>query len=147
MDDIGDEGLDRARPDIGGGAAERGEALPVVRPVSAVRRDIGVAGAVEELRRIEDDEIEAAGGTCEQPGLGAEQVFVALEHLRPVERLHHIPVAGEHHPHLDVVGGERRGEGAGDVGETAGLDQREDLGGDREDAHRRPIPAGRSSAG
>ena len=38
MDDVGNEGLDGAGPDIGSGAAERRETLPVVRPVGAVRR-------------------------------------------------------------------------------------------------------------
>ena len=62
MDDVRDEGLDRAFADVGGSAAERGEALPVVRPVGAVGREVGVAGPVEQFWRVEDDEVEAAGG-------------------------------------------------------------------------------------
>ena len=62
VDDVGDEGLDRAFADVGGSAAERGEALPVVRPVGAVGREVGVAGPVEQFWRVEDDEVQPSGG-------------------------------------------------------------------------------------
>ena len=141
MDDVGHEGIDRALADIGRRTAKCCEALPVVRPVGAVGSEIGAAGPIEQLWRVEDDEVQPSGGPGDKPGLGAEQALVALEDLGRAECAENVRVARQHHPHLDIVGGERLGQGARDIGKAAGLDQREDFGSDREDTHRVGYPS------
>ena len=71
--EVGDELVDDAAGDVGRGAAERAEAAPVVGVVEAVRAEVGAAGAVVELRRVEHEEREAVGLGGDQPRRRAEQ--------------------------------------------------------------------------
>ena len=52
-----------AAADVGGGVAQRREAPPIVGPVLAVGAEIGIARPVEEMRRVEHEEVEA-GRPC-----------------------------------------------------------------------------------
>ena len=135
MDDIGLESVELAGADIGGNAVERREALPVVGPVATARRQIGIARAVEEVRRVEHDEVEAGGGPGDKRRLAAEEAGVFVQHLGLGQRRGDRRVARHQHPHLDAMGPERGGKRAHDIGEAAGLDQRKNLGGDGQDLH------------
>ena len=73
VDDLGHEGGDRAEPDLRANPRERGEAAGVVRPVKSVGAQVGVAGAVVEMRRVDRKQIETlclagkhARGSAEQ---------------------------------------------------------------------------------
>ena len=122
-----------AAADIGGRAAQRGEAAPVVGPVLPVRAEIGIAGAVEEVGRVEDDEVETGRLPGDERRGAAEVVVIAEHRLATGECRHHFRVAGDERAQLDAVLFQRGGHGADHVGEAAGLHQREDLGGDAED--------------
>ena len=104
--------------------------------VVAVERRIGTARAVEEVRRVEHQEIEAGMAHREQLGRAAEQRLEPVDGLAAADLAHDVGIARQHRAHRDVVGGERTRQRARHVGEAARLDQREDLRGDRQDLDR-----------
>ena len=135
VDEVGEELRDHAHGDVGGGAAEGAEAAPVVGVVAAGRVAVGAAGAVVERRAVDDDELEALDLAARRRAGTPRSDGVVVEDAGLAELRHHGGVAGEERAHLDAAAGERRRQGAGDVGEAAGLDERVGLGGDGEDAH------------
>ena len=84
MEDGGRERRNGAAADVGRGEGQRGEAPPVVRPVLAVGAEIGIAGAVEEVRRVEDDEVETGRLARDERRGAAEEIVdsVAASRLR-----------------------------------------------------------------
>ena len=142
VDQVGPPVADAAEADVGGDPREQAVAAVIVRPVAAVRAEIGVAGAGVEVRRIQDQEVEAGGAAGQEPhrpahGFGEVDRTAALA-FQPGEDG---GVARHQRAHLDAERRQRTRQGAGDVGEAAGLDQREELGGDRQDAHGRQPPS------
>ena len=126
----------RCPPPTRASAAKR---CAVVGPVVAVGAEIGIAGAVEEMRRVEHEQVE--------PGrLAGERRAPA----RRRDRRTRAPASAS--ASLAITAGiarERacasrrlraasaRGQRAGHVGEPAGLDQRKDLRGDGQNLQRR----------
>ncbi len=82
------------------------------------------------MRRVEHEEIEAARVGAKHARASAEGFIRRDRRLRPLDRFHHGGIAGNEGDDLDVLGGERCGQGAGDVGEAAGFDQRKNFGDD-----------------
>ena len=72
-------------PDASGDPSERAEAERVVGPVAAIVRHVRIAGPAEEMRRVEHEEIEAAGLGGEHARPAAEQVVdrAGLRRHRP----------------------------------------------------------------
>ena len=138
--EIGQELRHHPHGDVGGGAAERAEAAPVVRVVGAARVAIGAAGTVVERRAVDDDELEPLDLGGEEPRGHAEQRRIVIDDAGVPELRHHRRIAGDERAHLDAAPRQRRRQRAGDVGQPAGLDQRIDLGGDREDPHQAHTP-------
>ena len=71
---------DVAEPDARGDPRQRAEAKRIVRPVAAVGRRVGIARPVEQMRRVEHEQIETR--RCARAGLraAAEQI-VEGQHL------------------------------------------------------------------
>ena len=89
-------------------------------------------GEVKDLaQQIETEVQEKAveGGT-----VPAEEVPPAMLNVCRRQLVHHGRIAGQERADLDAEWRERAGQGAGDIGEAAGLDQRKDFRRDRQDA-------------
>ena len=131
VDDLRREARDEALAERGADFRERREAKSVVHEVAAVRSGIGAAVAVIEVRGVEHEKIERAGAADEHAGGAAEQILEFRDGLGLFQRRQHRAVAGAERAQRDLFGEQRAGQGAGDVGEAAGLDQRIDFGRDR----------------
>ena len=127
MDDIRHEDLDPSRSHIGSGTRQGGEPHPVVGPVLAVRPQIAIAGAIEEMRRLDRQEIETMRLSCQNAHFAAKEIVVMMDGLRLLERRRDRRIDGQHHPHLDAVMLERRRQGAHHIGKPTGLHQRKHL--------------------
>ena len=68
VDDLRQEAADRAEPDVGADASERGEAARVVRPIEPVGAEVGIAGPGVEMRRVEHEQVEPRGPAGEDAG-------------------------------------------------------------------------------
>ena len=136
-----------AHADLGGHPRQEAVAAVIVLPVAPVRAEIGVARAAVEVGGVQHDQVEAGGPAQEQADRPAHGV---VESDRPVLALDagkHRGIAGYERANLDPQCCQGTGQGTRHVGEPAGLDQRVDLRGDRQDPHGVSLPAGRSSAG
>ena len=133
VDDVGRIAGDRAFGEVGADPRQRGEALGVVAPVAPVGAEIGVADTIEEVRGVEHEKIEPGGAAGEHPRRPAEQVGVGARRLGGFELGDDRPIAGQQGADGDVLARQRRRQRADDVSQTAGLDQRKDLGGDGKD--------------
>ena len=136
VNDVGRVAGDRAFGEVGADPRQRGETMGVVAPVAPVRAEIGIADAIEEMRRVEHEHVEAGGAAGEHPRRPAEQLGVGVDRLGGFELGQHRRIAGQQGADGDVLARQRRRQRAGDVGEAAGLDQRIDLGSDRKDGER-----------
>ena len=108
MDDVGRVAGDRAAGEIGADPRQRGEALGVVAPVAPVGAEIGIADPVEQMRRVEDEQIEPGGARRQHPRRAAEQVGVGMRRLGRLELRHHRRVAGQQGADGDVLARQRR---------------------------------------
>jgi hypothetical protein len=74
VEDIRREARGVTAPEARRDPSQRTEAKRVVRPVAAVAPDIRIAGPVEEMRRVEDKEVKAAGVGGEHARRPAEEL-------------------------------------------------------------------------
>ena len=84
------------------------------------------------MRSVDGEQVEAGRVAGEDARRPAEQIGVIVRGLCVGELGDHRRVGRHEGPDLDPFAGERRGQRADDVGEPPGLDEREDLRGDRE---------------
>ena len=133
VNDLRPEGVDRAEPDVGADPSERREPARIVGPVEPVRAEIGVARPVEEMRRVDREQVESGRLAGEDARRPAEEIGIVVRRRSVGELGDDRRVGGDERSHLDAFAGERGGQRAGDVGEPPGLDEREDLRGDGED--------------
>ena len=71
---------DGAAPDVRGDPSECGETLGIIRPIFAVRPDVGIAGPRVEVRRIDGENIQPIRGAVHQMRRAAEQRRDFLRH-------------------------------------------------------------------
>ncbi len=131
--------VERAAAELRCRPAQQREALQVVGPVSAVGVLVGAGAAPVEQRRVDHIGRNAAAGQAAQAqrdGRGSERRADRGHRLLLRHRLGDGGQPGQQQAHIGTGACEGRREGGGDVGEAAGLDEREDFGGDVEDAHR-----------
>ena len=129
-------------PDLSRCTAERREPEGVVGPVRAVRGQVGVAVAGEEMRRIDHQEIEARGLSDEKPRLAGEEVRPHVHGFAlPTQGRKDLGITRQQRPDLDLLHRERRWKRADHVGEPPGFDQRIGFGRDGKDleAHARRL--------
>ena len=109
---------------------ERREAFGIVGVIPA---SVGIwpARAVEKVRGVKQQERHPAERPFQHPRLAAEQVRVAPDRLRPRQPVGQTAIGGQQHAHVPALPGQRGGQGARDIGQPAGLDQRHRLGRDR----------------
>ena len=135
MEQVEPQPFRRAAGDVGGCPAERGEAAPVVRPVTPGIVAIGAPRTVEQVRGIEHQQ--AISG--QQPRRTAEQLGPLVRGAwPPAELAQHVAIAGDQRGHGHTVRRKRARQRAGDVGQSPGLDIGHRLGGDREDRQGHP---------
>ncbi len=118
--------------------AEQAEAARVVGPVAAVRRQVRVAGPVVQERRVDqvDRQVEARQPTAPHfDRRRAEGAAQARHHAGSFERVEQRRIAGQQQPHVGAGTRQRRRQRRDHVAEAAGLDPREDLGGDLQQSH------------
>ncbi len=132
--DIGNELRDCAMANGRRGMRKRGETKRVVAPHVAARVRVGTAIARIEMRCVEHEPIAIAHVRRKHARRPAMQIAERVHRRRIANRRHHRRIAREQRAHGDVLGSERRGQRADDVGETAGLDQRKRFRGDGENA-------------
>jgi hypothetical protein len=72
------------------------------------------------------------------PRSGAEHRPQRLHRARVAHRVEHRRQAGQQQPHVGALRRQRARQRGDDVGQAAGLDEREDLGGDVQHAPHRP---------
>ena len=139
LNDLGPERVDRAKTDVRADPRERREPLRIIGPVKPVGPEVRIAGPVVEMGRVDREQVETCRLAAENPRRSAEQIVVGVRRLRVGELGHHRRVAGDERSDLDVFAGERGGQCADDIGEPPGLDEREDLRGDRENFQLRSL--------
>ena len=69
--------------DLGGGLGEGAEAKRIVLPIEPGVVDVRIALAPIKMRRVEDEELELAGASFEQPRRAAMQIVVSVKRFRP----------------------------------------------------------------
>ena len=131
--DIGAEIAEVGLAKVGGDARERREALRVVGIIKAVGAQIRVAGAVVEMRRVEHVELEVARPAEQHARAAAEQLRMLAHGFGRLELRHHAGIARHERAHQRARARHRVGQGARDVREAPGLDERIDLRRDGED--------------
>jgi len=134
VDDVGLPAL-RADPlqQRAGEERETGEVVVVVMARFPIE-----PRAIEQRGLIDEPEREMAPG---QPGIHHRPRYdrFADAHLhgpRALLRDRDAAIARHRHAHVHAARSQRRGKGAGDIGQPAGLRQRDDLGGTKQDSHR-----------
>ena len=125
--DVGHEARHVAEADARGDPCQRTEAKRVVGPIAAVGPRIGIAGAIEKVRGVEDHEIEIAGARDEHARRAAEEIVERQNLLRLANRRLDRRIAGHQRDHFGAELAQRARQRAGHVGETAGLHQRIDF--------------------
>ncbi len=124
MRDLGRKTCRRAICDVGPGARQRGEALRVVRPVAAVRPEIGVADPRIEMIGDENEHIEPGGAGGDDARRPAKQIRVFVDCLGALELGRHCRITRQQRAHFDAFARQRRRQRARHVGEAASLYQR-----------------------
>jgi hypothetical protein len=114
--------------------AEQREALQVVGPLLALAVLVRTAAAAVEVRRVDqvDRQLRARHAAEQQAVDDGACALHRIEHRRQ---------AGQQHAHVGALLGQRHRQRRHHVGQAAGLDEREDFGGDVQDLHRRPPDA------
>ena len=142
MHDVRNEVRRLAERDVGGGAAQRGESERVVGEVLAA------AVGVRSRRRDRTDAAHPGPTGRGRAGLPARMRAgppnsdaYSRTDRRPGELRHHGAIAGDQRAHRDVLARERGRQRTRDVGESAGLHEREDLRGDGQYANQIAIRA------
>lgn len=140
MDDVGDPlRVQPASGEVGGDPAEQRETAVVVGPVVTVGPDVGIAGApVEEggVDHIGHATVAGQVAAAQRHQRGAEKGAQRGDQAQALHALQDLHVAGKHDAGVDADAGQCGRQRADHVGEAAGLDERQDLGGDLEDAQR-----------
>ncbi len=126
---------DRAARDRDRALGQCREPQPVVRPLPAVGAEVGIAGPCEQMGRVENEEVDAGRMRAEHSRRSAVQCVERVDGLGPVQRIDDRRIARNQRAHRDALARERHRQRADDVRETAGLDERVDLGRNREDVH------------
>src|SRR5262249_18318985 len=116
-------------------ARERRETRRVVRPISPVRSEIGISRTREKMRRIEHEQVELAAASAQKPRLSAEELRPAENLLRPCKCRDDGGISRHQGARSYPFRFQRDRKRADDIGEAAGLDDRIDLRGDRQDAN------------
>jgi hypothetical protein len=135
MNDVGRPVRQCALGDIGGGAAERGKTQPVVGMISICGVGIGTAVSVKQIGRVKNEILTPSIVQVSDGGADAKEIVKPDQRHRITEFGHDLLVARKQNLHVDAVSRQCGGQGAGDIGETTGLDQRVDFRGDRKDLH------------
>jgi hypothetical protein len=79
------------------------------------------------MRRVQHQQIQAGGLAAQQPGRAAEELIVRVNRFRGFKPGQHRRIAGDQRGGVNALGFQRERQRAGDVGQAAGLDQRENL--------------------
>ena len=134
MNDVERQTWDQADPQRRRRRAQASEADPVVGPLGAVRADIRIAGACEQMRRVDHQQIERGSGAAKDRRRTAEQVGEFMHRLGVGEGVQHGGIA--RHQGGCFRAGRLRGPVAGRRShrQTARLHQREDFRGDGQHA-------------
>ncbi len=139
VQDIRLECADRSKSDVGADPREGREATRIVRPVGSVWAKVRIAGAVEEMRRIQREDIEPRGPSGEDARRRAKEVRIFVSDIGIAKLVLDRGIGWDQRPHVDVLAHDRARESAGYVGEAPGLDERKHLRRDRQNlngAHR-----------
>jgi hypothetical protein len=135
LDDVRHEGRDYPKANIGGDSRQRRKAQRVVRPIHAVRLEIRVSRTREQVRRIENKQAEFRGFSPEQPSVSAEKMRQVKQAFNRPERIHDTGISRHDGADLDVLRFQGDRKRAGDVGQSASLDQGKYFRGDRKYAN------------
>jgi hypothetical protein len=96
---------------------------------------IGTAVSVKQIGRVQNEILHAVNRACQYGGADAQEIVKPDQRHRITEFSHDLLVARKQNLHVDTMSRQGRGQGAGDIGETARLDQWIDFRGDRKDLH------------
>jgi hypothetical protein len=88
------------------------------------------------MRRVQHRQVQPCGTPAQQPGRAAEEILIGVNGFRGLQLGKNARVARDQGGGLDAFGIEGKRQRAGDVGQAAGFYQRENFGGDGEDADR-----------
>ena len=132
VNDLRPERVDRPKADVRADARERREPLRIIGPVKPVGSQVRIARPVVEMRRVDRKQVQTCRLAGENPRWPAEQIVIGVRGLRVDELGHDCRIAWDERSDFDIFAGERGRQCADDVGETPGLDKRENLRGDRE---------------
>ena len=136
MDEVGPPPRQDAPAELARGPGERCEAPVIVGPVVPGRILIEAADALEEMWCFDQEEPERAGSARRQEPAGSAHEVAQFGHrLLPLELAAHLRVGRHEALHLTPQGTQSQRQGPRHVGQPARLDQREQLGSHREDAH------------
>ena len=124
MDDVGHEISHDAPSDFRCHERKRCKALGVIRPVLAIRPQIGIARAVIEMRRIKHKQVEPFNLPPQQPSGPSEKRINRMGNLVSFKRLHHGRIARHECDDLDVEFGQGSRQRTRHISQAAGFHQR-----------------------
>jgi len=131
-------GVELAGRQMGADPAEQRKSLQVVAPFRAVGRLVRAARAAIEIGRIDHINGDMAVRHVREPQAdpgGAEDRPEIEDGPWVQHGIRDRGQARQQQPDIGAGADQRLGQRPDDIGETAGLDERKDLGGDMEDLH------------
>ena len=123
---------------VGGYPAQQREALQVVAPFGAIGRLIGAARTAIQIGGVDHIHRHVAVRHARQAQAdpcGAEDRPEFVDGARMQHRVGDRGQAGQQQPDIGAGADQGLGEGADDIGQTAGLDERKDLRGNVQNLH------------
>ena len=81
LNDPGRNAVKCAEANVRAHPRQRRETLRVVGPIQSVRTEVGIAGTVIEMRRVENEQVETGGVARQNPRRAAEQIIVDMRGL------------------------------------------------------------------
>ncbi len=114
-----------------GGSTERSEAVIVVGPILAAAILIEAAVALEESGSIEQDHrhVRVRHATHQQPALGQ---IARIDNFHVADKIERLRITRHHDADVRPQTRQGGGKSPGDIGEAAGLSQRKDFRGDKQ---------------
>ena len=123
---------------VGRDPAEQGKALQIVQPLAAVRGQVGIAGPLVQVGRVDHVGRHAVVGQPAQAqgdAAGAENRPQLAHHGLAFDALQNGRQAGQHQPHIGAGGSQGLGQRADHIGQPPCFNERKHLGGGMQDFH------------
>src|ERR1700722_13902810 len=102
VNDLGSEGVDYAKANVRGDAGKRRETARIIRPIKPVGAEVGIAGPLVEMRRIDREQVETGRGAREDARRSAKQIIVGVRSLRVDKFGQNCRIAWDERSDLDV---------------------------------------------